>query len=103
MAGTTGSHGQAEQNLIFYVSPLPTRIMGQLSVNSGRSLELQTAEVIGCHSKVEQPSCSPECPLRMQTTESPSASLGPSSELQMAVTPGLLKRAEQAMIFREFP
>ena len=43
--------------------------MGQLSVNLERSLELQMAGVIGCRSKVEQPSCSPGFLLRMQTTE----------------------------------
>src|SRR5205823_10044678 len=103
MEGTTGSSKQVEQSLISYGSPLPTQIPEQPSVNLGRSLELQTAEVIGYRSKVEQPSCSPGFPLPMQTTESLSAPLEPSSEPRMGVTPGQMRRAEQAMIFREFP
>src|SRR5437773_12488036 len=103
MAETTGSRRQAVQSLISHDSPLPTRIMGQLSLNLGPSLELQTAEVIGYLSKVEQPSCSPGFPLPMQTMESPSAPLERSSEPRTEVTPGQMRRAEQAMIFREFP
>src|SRR5438093_12141489 len=103
MAGTTGSRRQAEQRLISYGSPSPTRIMGQLLGNLGRSLEQQMAGVIGYRSKVEQPSCSPGFPLPMQTTESPSASLVLSSAQRTEEKPGCARRAEQAMIFREFP
>src|SRR6266581_7792104 len=102
MEGTTGSLKQAEQSLISYGSPLPTRVMEQLLVNLAQSFEQQTEVVIGYHSKVEQPSCSPGSPLPMQTTESPSAPLEPSSEPRTEVTPGQMRRAEQAMIFREF-
>src|SRR6266508_2851125 len=88
MEGTTGTRRQAEQSLISHGSPSPTRIMGQLSVNLVRSLELQMAGVIGCRSKVEQPSCWPGFLLPMQTTESPSAPLEPSSQPRTEVTPG---------------
>src|SRR6266480_5804905 len=103
MEGTTGSRRQAEQRVISYGSPLPTRIMGQLSVNLGRSLELQMEAVIGYRSKVEQPSCSPGFPLSTQTTESPSAFLVSSSGQQTEEKIGCVRTVEQTMVFREFP
>src|SRR5260370_30464515 len=98
MEGTTGSRRQAEQCLISHGSPSPTRITEQLSVNLGRSLELQMVGVIGCRSKVEQPSCSPGFLLPMQTTESPSASLVLSSAQRTEEKPGYARRPERAMI-----
>src|SRR5437773_8656207 len=89
--------------MICYGFRLPTRIPERLSVNLGLSLEPQTEEVIGCHSKVEQLSYSPGSHLATQTTVGLAALSVSFSGQQTEEKPGCLSRAEQTTIFREFP
>src|SRR2546430_1418550 len=57
MGEALGLVRQAERPRRSWAFPLLMPIMGRLSVNLGRFLELPTEALIGCPSKVEQLSC----------------------------------------------
>src|SRR5437763_1775672 len=102
MAEIHGLAREAGRTMISMVCPLQMRTLEQLSVNLAPSVELQTAAVIGCRSKVAQIRRFPEFPFSIQTTAWLAAVWVSYYEQQTEDKLGCVRTPQRNTVFRMF-